>query len=146
MTLELQTLELEEGDQWSGGDEHERRITRAAQQALDAHPRHAEALKRIDADPQRRLAGLTNLFDKRTGQRDLITAGLWGMRVEIVEDGQWNGWDFKAGDQGMIFLQYPVSASLFNLAVEAPVMGLFGRSDQCLGVAWELLRQVEERQ
>lgn len=143
MTLELQTLELEEGDQWSGGDEHERRIARAAQQALDAHPRHAEALKRIAADPQHRLAGLKNLFGKRTGERDLMAAGLWGMRVEIVEDGQWNGWDFKAGDQGHVFWQHPVSASLFDLAVEAPVMGLFGRDGQCLGVAWELLRQVE---
>lgn len=141
--LEPQTLLLEESD---ACDDPERRITRAAQRALDAHPRHAKALKRIAADPQHRLAGLTNLFGKRTGQRDLITAGLWGMRVEIIEDGQWNGWDFKAGDQGHIFWQYPVSASLFDLAVEAPVMGLFGRNDQCLSVAWELLRQVEERQ
>lgn len=137
--LEPQTLVLDESD---ACDDPERRIARAAQRALDAHPRHAEALKHIAADPQRRLAGLTNLFDKRTGQRDLITAGLWGIRVAIVENRQWNGWDFKAGDQGHIFWQYPVSASLFDLATEAPVMGLFGRDDQCLGVAWELLRQV----
>ena len=140
VTLELQMLVLDESD---ACDDPERRIARAAQRVLDAHPRHAEALQRIAAEPQRQLAGLTNFFGKRTGERDLITAGLWGMRVEIVEDRQWNGWDFKAGDQGHIFWQYPVSANLFNLAVEAPVMGLFGRGSQCLGVAWELLRQVD---
>lgn len=139
--LEPQKLILDESDEF---DERERRIARAAQRALDAHPRHAEALKRIAADPQHCLSGLIHLFDERTGERDLMTAGLWGMRVEIIEDRQWNGWDFKAGDQGMIFWQYPVSASLFDLAVEAPVMGLFGRDNQCLGVAWDLLRQVEE--
>lgn len=140
VVLEPQTLILDDEDDY---DERERRIARAAQRALDAHPRHAEALKHIAADPQRRLAGLTNLFGKRTGERDIMTAGLWSMRVEIVADGEWNGWDFKAGDQGHIFWQYPISASLFNLAEEAPVMGLFGRDDQCFGVAWELLRQVD---
>lgn len=52
------------------------------------------------------------------------------------------GWDSEAGDVGSIFWQYPVSGSLFELAVEAPVMGLFGRDNQCLGVPWEALRQV----
>jgi hypothetical protein len=137
--LEPQVLSLDPSD--AIFSDPERTLARAAQRALDARPCNQEAQQRIAADPQQRLAGLTNLFGKRTGQRDLMAAGLWGMRVEIVADGQWNGWDFKAGDRGHIFWQYPVSASVFDLAVEAPVMGLFGRDDQCLGVAWELLRQ-----
>ncbi|GAB1394868.1 hypothetical protein MASR1M60_30320 [Rhodocyclaceae bacterium] len=141
----LEPQMLIEDDPGEDDDDRERRIARTVQRALDEQPRHAEALNRIAADPQHRLAGLANLFGERTGQRDLIVAGLWGMRVEIVADGEWNGWDFKAGDQGHIFWQYPVSANLFNLAEEAPVMGLFGRDDQCLGVAWKLLRQVDTK-
>ena len=140
--LEPQFLTLDTADEVF--DDREQRIARAVQTALDAHPRHAEALRRIAADPQCRLAGLTGLFGKRADERDLMAARLWGMRVAIIEDRQWNGWDFKAGDEGMIFWQYPVSASLFDLAVEAPVMGLFGRNEQCLGVAWELLRHLNK--
>jgi len=103
----------------------------------------AEALwKCIEEDANRSLASLCGLFGANTGQNDLIDAGVWGLPVTIANDTTWNGWDFKAGDAGMIFWQYPVSGSLFNLAVEAPVMGLFDRDNQCLGVPWEALRQV----
>lgn len=101
-----------------------------------------EIWKRIEDDSNRSLASLCGLFDSNTGQNDLIDAGVWRMHITIAKDTTWNGWDFKAGDAGMIFWQYPVSGSLFNLAVEAPVMGLFDRDNQCLGVPWEALRKV----
>lgn len=117
-------------------------IRHTLQQDLDQHPSHREAKQRIAADPQRPLAGLTHYFNARTDQRDLINAGLWGMKVRIVQDTQWGGHNFKAGDSGMIFWQYPVSASLFDLSQEAPVMGLFGLDEQCLGVPWAALQAI----
>lgn len=117
-------------------------IRRALERDLGNHARHREARLRIETDPQRSLAGLTHLFSSRTDQPDLINAGLWGMKVRIAHDTQWGGQDFKAGDIGRIFWQYPVSASVFNLAHEAPVMGLFGLDDQCLGVPWAALQAV----
>lgn len=114
----------------------------ALQMALNGHARNQEARKRIEADPQGGLSGLMHLFGTRTDQRDLINAGLWGMRVEITEDRQCNGWNFKTDDTGMIFWEYPVSGNIFDLAVEAPVMGRFGKDNQCLGVPWDLLRQA----
>lgn len=110
---------------------------------LNNHARNrGEAQQRIETDPQRSLAGLMHLFSARTDQRDLINAGLWGMTVRIAQETHWNGHDFKAGDSGMIFWQHPVSASLFDFALEAPVMGLFGRDEQCLGVPWLALQAI----
>lgn len=120
-------------------------IRHTLQLALDGHARNQEAKKRIEADPQGRLSGLMHLFGKRTDRRDLINAGLWGMRVEITEDRPFNGWNFKAGDTGMIYWEYPVSGNIFDLAIEAPVMGLFGRDNQCLGVPWDLLCQTRTK-
>lgn len=42
----------------------------------------------------------------------------------------------------MIYWEYLVSGNIFDLATEAPVVGLFGRENQCLGVSWELLREA----
>lgn len=117
-------------------------IRHTLQLDLNNHARNREARQRIEADPQRRLASLTYLFNSRSDQRDLINAGLWGMKVRIIEDNSWNGHHFKAGDSGMIFWQHPVSASLFELSLEAPVMGLFGLNEQCLGVPWAALQAI----
>lgn len=141
MLLEPRTLSDEEkgdGQGFAGW----RDIRYTLQLELDNHARHPEARQRIAADPQHSLAGLTHLFDSRTDQRDLINAGLWGMAVRIARDTSWNGYDFKAGDRGMIFWHYPIGASLFNLALEAPVMGLFGADEQCLGVPWVALQAI----
>lgn len=120
-------------------------IRNTLQIALNAHARNQEARKRIEAAPHGGLSGLVQLFGVRTDQRELINAGIWGMRVEIVENRLWNGRDFKAGDTGMICWEYPVSGNIFDLGTEAPVMGLFGRDNQCLGVPWDLLREVRPR-
>ena len=141
MLLEPRPLSNEEKGNGQGFDGW-RDIRYALQLDLNNHARNQEARLRIEADPQRRLAGLTYLFNHRTDQRDLINAGLWGMKVRIVEDTQWNGHDFEAGDSGMIFWQHPVSASLFDFSLEAPVMGLFGRDEQCLGVPWAALQAI----
>lgn len=118
-------------------------IKQGLEQELRRQAQARQLWKRIEEHPDRRLAGLRGVFDGQTGQTDLIDAGLWGMRVAIAEDSRWNGWDFKAGDSGTIFWQHPVSANLFNLAKEAPVMGLFGREELCLGVPWALLRKAQ---
>lgn len=117
-------------------------IKRGMENELRHQAKAEELWKRIADDPNHSLAGLRGLFSSNTGQIDLIDAGIWGMEVTIAEDFNWGRWNFKAGDVGTIFWQYPVSGSLFELAVEAPVMGLFGRDSQCLGVPWEALRQV----
>lgn len=117
-------------------------IKRGMEDELRHQAKAKELWKRIADDPNRSLAGLRGLFNSNTGQIDLIDAGIWGMEVSIAKDFTWGRWNFKAGDVGSIFWQYPVSGSLFDLAVEAPVMGLFGRDNQCLGVPWEALRQV----
>lgn len=117
-------------------------IKQSMENELRRQAKAREVWRRVADDPNRSLACLRGLFGSSTGQPDLIDAGIWGMEVAIADDFTWNGWDFKAGDVGSIFWQYPVSGSLFELAVEAPVMGLFGRDNQCLGVPWEALRQV----
>lgn len=109
------------------------------QRALSTHARNRIPRERIEADPQHSLAGVANFFDAQSDQRDLINTGLWGMRVRISENREWNGRRFEKGDTGTIFWQYPVSAGLFDLGLEAPVMGLFGRENPCLGVPWDLL-------
>lgn len=139
--LEPRHLTIEEKGNGQGFDAR-RDIRYTLQLDLNSHARNREARQRIEADPQRRLAGLTHLFNRRTDQRDLINAGLWGMTVSIVEDNHWQGHDFKAGDTGTIFWQYPVSASLFDFSLEAPVMGLFGLDEQCLGVPWAALQAI----
>lgn len=117
-------------------------IKRSMENELRCQSKARELWRRVTEDPDRSLACLRGLFGSSTGQPDLIDAGIWGMEVTIAKDFTWSRWNFKAGDVGTIFWQYPVSGSLFDLAVEAPVMGLFGRDNQCLGVPWEALRQV----
>lgn len=141
MLLEPRHLSEEEKGNGQGFDGW-RDIRYTLQLELNSHARNREARQRIEADPQRSLAGVTHLFGSRTDQRDLINAGLWGMKVRIVEDTQWNGREFKAGDSGMIFWQHPVGASLFDMSLEAPVMGLFGLNEQCLGVPWLALQAI----
>lgn len=141
MLLEPRHLTIEEKGNGQGFDAR-RDIRYTLQLDLNSHASNREARQRIEADPQRRLAGLMHLFNRRTDQRDLINAGLCGMKVRIVEDTEWNGHDFKTGDSGMIFWQHPVSASLFDFSLEAPVMGLFKRDEQCLGVPWAALQAI----
>lgn len=67
---------------------------------------------------------------------------MWYMKVRIAQDTRWGGQDFKAGDAGRIFWQYPFTANVFTLAQEAPVMRLFGLNEQCLGVPWTALQPI----
>lgn len=141
MLLEPRPLSDEEKGNGQGFDGW-RDIRYTLQLDLNNHARNQEARQRIEADPQHSLAGLTHLFNSRTDQPDLINADLWGMKVRVAQDTHWGGHDFKAGDVGRIFWQYPVSASLFDLSQEAPVMGLFGQDEQCLGVPWAALQAI----
>lgn len=112
----------------------------AMAKSLRESPHTGEARNRIAADPEGRLACLAGLFERDAAQGDLANAGLWGMRVEICADHDDGGWAFREGDQGLLWWSYPSSGNMFDLSVEAPVTGLFGRSELSLGVPWGLLR------
>lgn len=94
-------------------------------------------------EPGGRLAPLAGLFSA-TGANDieLLAAGLWGRRVVVVEDyaSEHMRTPIAAGSTGSISWYYPVTASIFDLSKEAPVLGLSIVPHSSIGVPWELLR------
>ena len=71
-------------------------------------------------------------------------AGLLGARVQVVADhlGDGSHIPLRAGDIGHIGWHDPVTGSMFDLTVEAPVEGLSTLPHGALGVPWRLLRRV----
>lgn len=100
--------------------------------------RVAEAL-----DGAETLAPLAGLFPENTGRTLLSECGLWGRRVELIADRSApNSFPLTKGDQGHIGWSYPVTASIFNFAVEVPVEGLDPMPHCTKGVPWQLLKLV----
>lgn len=77
-------------------------------------------------------------------ERDLAILGLWGQRVRCTRPVQSIALGPMAEQVGTLEFSYPVSLSLFNLAVEAPVT--FVRADGstvCVGVPWDGLELLD---
>lgn len=77
-------------------------------------------------------------------ERDLAILGLWGQRVRCTRPVQSVALGSMAEQVGTLEFSYPVSLSLFNLAVEAPVT--FVRADGstvCVGVPWQELQLTD---
>lgn len=81
-------------------------------------------------------------YQPRT-ERDLAHLGLWGQRVRCTRPVKSVAMGTVAEPVGTIECHYPVSLSIFGLAVEAPVT--FVRTDGstvCIGVPWDGLELV----
>ena len=77
---------------------------------------------------------------------ELEAAGLLGTQVEVVANHAGDGrlTSLQASDRGYIGWHYPVTASLFDFTVEAPVSGLRALPHGSVGVPWRMLRRVAE--
>lgn len=93
--------------------------------------------KRVDeAKTRDSLASLEGVFDSNARTRDLREAGVWFMPVRLLRDKSDGLLRPKAGETGHIFAEYPVSLSIFDLSVEAPVAGLASAPQAIVGVPW----------
>lgn len=90
------------------------------------------------------LAHFAGRFNRETTRLDLVAQGLWGMEVRVVRDGQWNNCKLHASDTGVIAWPTYVSQSTFNLAEEAPVMGLEPYPQAAIGIPWSMLEKLED--
>lgn len=124
----------------------------AAKGAIRKHPfvrMLGERLKEKVAaiEPNGSLASLTGLFSQSWAKDiELLAAGLWGRRVEIIADYKTEHMltPIAAGSTGSISWYYPVTASIFDLSKEAPVRGFPIMPHASIGVPWELLRLAGE--
>ena len=82
------------------------------------------------------LAGMEGVFDGDTSEGDLRRMGLWNLPVTLLRDKQDGMLQPRAGESGRIAFYYPVSLSVFDLSVEAPVSGLASCPDAAVGVRW----------
>ena len=84
------------------------------------------------------------LMPNAISDTELEAAGLLGVRVQVVADhlGKSRRIPLRGGDIGHIGWHYPVTGSIFDLAVEAPVTGLSTLPHGALGVPWRLLRRL----
>lgn len=90
------------------------------------------------------LAGLAGLFDSDTTERDLRKAGVWGLSVKLRQNTTQGLLQPCAGETGRIACYYPVSLSIFDLSLEAPVSGLPSHPEAAIGIPWENLLVVTE--
>jgi hypothetical protein len=96
--------------------------------------KHVDAAKTQDS-----LASLEGVFDSNARTRDLIEAGVWFRTVRVLRDKSDGLLQPKAGESGRIYAEYPVSLSIFDLSVEAPVAGLASAPQAIVGVPWRNL-------
>ena len=101
--------------------------------------KHVDAAKTEDS-----LASLEGVFDSNARTRDLIEAGVWFMPVRVLRDKSDGLLQPKTGETGHIFAEYPVSLSIFDLSLEAPVAGLASAPQAIVGVLWRDLA-VDEK-
>lgn len=90
------------------------------------------------------LQGVVGLLPSYgVGMRDLMACGLWFREVEVISDRREpNSFPVSKGERGSICWHYPVSGSLFDFAVEAPVQGLPSAPHAVIGIPWHLLRLI----
>jgi hypothetical protein len=81
------------------------------------------------------LGRLAGVFDAASA-RDLRKAGAWGMGVRVVRAKE-EGLTVAVGEVGSIGFYYPVTLSVFELAQEAPVVGLQSAPHAAIGMRWE---------
>jgi hypothetical protein len=93
--------------------------------------KHVDAAKTQDS-----LASLEGVFDSNARTRDLIEAGVWFRTVRVLRVKSDGLLQPKAGESGRIYAEYPVSLSIFDLSVEAPVSGLASAPQAIVGVPW----------
>ncbi len=98
----------------------------------------------------RRLEGKSSLVDvplylsSHANEKTLMDAGLWWRPVKLLEPYDTLGVTIPAGTIGHISFSYPITASIFNFELEAPVSGLI-KSDTSKvgGIPWHLLALVD---
>ena len=125
-------------DNWNSIRRHPFTIERAK------HLRARIEAALADGETLAPIAGM--LMPNAISDTELEAAGLLGMRVEVIADhaGDDRLIPLRAGDRGRIGWHYPVTASLFDFTVEAPVEGLRALPHGSVGVPWRLLRRVAE--
>jgi len=118
---------------------------------IRGHPFSLERGKQLRERVEAALAGSDTLapiagmlMPNAISDTELEAAGLLGARVQVVADhlGEGRRISLRVGDIGNIGWHYPVTGSLFDLSVEAPVEGLSTLPHGVLGVPWRLLRRV----
>jgi hypothetical protein len=81
------------------------------------------------------LASLMNCFDQTMGEKELRKSGIWGRKVVVLTD--YKGFiAIVPGQVGYIGCAYPVSLSMFELSIEAPVTFTISGQDLCRGIPW----------
>jgi len=104
-----------------------------------------KARQRLDACT-RSLAPMEGVFGAGTSERDLRETGIWGKQVRLLADKTDGILEPKKGEVGRIGCYYPVTLSVFDLSVEAPVNGLPTKEDAAIGIRWRDLALVDSEQ
>ena len=120
--------------------------------SLDPTDKAAEHLNRLWQQRRRSLAlSLRGLPPQErvvqyrpTTERDLVSLGLWGQQVRCPQSVRSPALGEGVKPEAYLECHYPVTLSIFNLVVEAPVT--FTRADGstvCIGVPWTELELCE---
>lgn len=114
-----------------------------------ARQRHELVKRKVQTaltTPPYSLAALEGVFDRDPSNRDLHEAGIWGIRVQILDNQNEGILRAKAGETGHIATYYPVGLSCFDLSVEAPISSLASHPDAVVGIPWRNLAAVFDDQ
>lgn len=114
-----------------------------------ARQRHELVKRKVQTaltTPPYSLAALEGIFDRDPSSRDLHEAGIWGIRVQILDNQNEGILRAKAGETGHIATYYPVGLSCFDLSVEAPISSLASHPEAVVGIPWRNLAAVFDDQ
>ena len=114
--------------------------------ARQRHERVKQKVQTVLATPPYSLAALEGVFDRDPSNRDLHEAGVWGLRVQVLDNQNEGILRAKAGETGHIATYYPVGLSCFDLSVEAPISSLASHPDAVIGIPWKNLAAVFDDQ
>ena len=92
--------------------------------------------------PPYTLAALEGVFDSDAPERDLRTAGIWGIKVRVLNDKTDGILQVLAGETGYIGTFHPVGLSCFDLSLETPIHGLPSHPEAVIGIPWKHLEVI----
>lgn len=107
-----------------------------------AKTKFREQLRTAFATCSGSLAAMEGICGARTSERDLREAGIWGQEVRLLHAKTDGVLRPGQGEVGRIACYYPVTLSLFDLSVEAPVEGLATQPEAAIGIRWCDLERV----